>query len=244
MKQLTPGIHSVIIRGEKDIMAIRYNTIIENSFVDGPGGPRVVLVTQGCSIRCEGCQNKELWPAYGEGNPMAPMPMASHLLQRSNRITVTGGEPTDQPQELWNLMVAIRSFQDSRKPAHVIIYTGRRFEDFFTEDIEATDQNFALAALLMADTVVDGPFIAEQDDDRLQWRGSRNQRSIDIGASVTAARANGQGAGHLPRYLVLEDWDTPTLMITDEGIVGAAGLIRELTETQEEASATRRCGEF
>jgi len=225
-------------------MAIRYHTIIEESFVDGPGGPRVVLVTQGCSIQCPGCQNKELWPAYGEGSFMSPMPMAMSLLQRSNRITITGGEPTDQPQELWNLMVAIRSFQDSREPAHIIIYTGRKIEDFFMEDIEATGQNFALAALLMADMVVDGPFIAEQDDDRLQWRGSRNQRPIDIRASITAARANSHGARHLPRYLVLEDWDTPTLMLTDEGIIGAKGLIEELTDTQEEPSATRRCGQI
>lgn len=222
-------------------MAIRYHTIIEESHVDGPGGPRVALVTQGCTIRCPGCQNKELWDwTYGTGKLMAPMAMAAKLLNKSKLITITGGEPTDQPRELWNLMVAIRT---SRMKAHVIIYTGHVFEHFF-DDLWEEDNRFALAALLMADVVVDGPYRKVQDDDRLQWRGSHNQRPINIEATARATRDDGHGAAHMPYHLQLEDWDTPTLMITDEGIVGAAGLIKELTNTQEIIDDTRRCGAY
>lgn len=224
-------------------MAIRYHTIIEQSHVDGPGGPRTVLVMQGCSIECKGCQNKALWPSEG-GHEMGPIALAEDLLSRgSKNITITGGEPTDQGQALWHLMVGIRF---KSHDAHVIIYTGREFEWFF-QDLEGNeDKQAATAALLMADTVVDGPFVAEQDDDRLQWRGSRNQRPIDIRASEKAARDQGKGAAYLPRYIKLEDWDTPTLILTSDGdIIGAKGLIEELTTTTQEATdETRRCGQL
>lgn len=233
-------------------MAMRYNRIIENSFVDGPGGPRVVLVMQGCSIRCPGCQNKELWPS-GKGQLMAAIPMALRLLEKGNRITITGGEPTDQAKELWRLMVAIRSFQIIGEPVHIIVYTGHRFEEMF-ENLDSGDEifadggdkRFALAALLMADVVVDGPFEQDKDHDYLQWRGSENQRPINIAASTKAARAFGLGKGatQVPKHLHIENWDVPTLMLTDEGIIGAKGLIEELTNTQEETSAIRRCGQI
>lgn len=223
-------------------MAIRYHTIIKNSHVDGPGGSRMVLVTQGCTIRCPGCQNEALWQAEGQGHLMAPMTMAAKLLAKSDRITITGGEPTDQPRELWNLMVAIRTGNlTPYRIAHVIIYTGHVFEDLF-ENLDQEDNRFALAALLMADIVVDGPYRKAQDDNRLQWRGSHNQRAINIRATAQETSKAGHGAAYMPYHLQLEDWDIPTLSITQDGIVGAEGLIKELTTTQENTDGTRRCG--
>jgi anaerobic ribonucleoside-triphosphate reductase activating protein len=223
---------------------LRYAEIIEGSFTDGPGGPRTVLFMQGCSIRCPGCQNPDLWSARG-GTIEAPAAIAHRLMTSSDQITISGGEPTDQPTALLALLIEIRRLEDPDVPAHVIIYTGRKLEELI-----GSQHTIALGALFMADVVVDGPFDPSLDDDHVQWRGSRNQRAIDVTATLQRMLAQGSGVHNAPGgiglYLVELDWDTPIIMFAPDGsAIGAAGLIEELTQEEEDASprTVRRCGQ-
>lgn len=244
---------------------MRYAQIREGSHVDGPNGPRTVLFAQGCSIRCKGCQNAHLWDA-SKGKVMSEQSLAHYLVSRGNPVTITGGEPTDQAEELYRLMVAIRT--GDRPDTHVIIYTGHTIETLAerckTSSMNAlkgrwtasrqvnsirarawaraawAHSNHALAALMMANTVVDGPFVAAKDHDRLQWRGSENQRPIDVRQTMLALRREKATLAQIGEHLVVEDWDTQTLQLTEDGVIGTEGLIKEL---YQEGSDVRRCGE-
>ncbi len=200
-------------------MRVRY--IKHNSYVDGPGGPRTVLFMQGCSIRCPGCQNQHMWPAEG-GTYWRPKQLAALLLQLGDPITISGGEPFDQPGALLHLLHDIR---ERDLEVHIIVYTGRRWEDLVTITTLAIRH-----CLKYIDVVVDGPYIAELDDDYLQWRGSRNQRPIDVAASLAAG------------YPIELDWDTQVVTITEHGnVLLTKGLAQELCP---EAQDTPRCGEL
>jgi anaerobic ribonucleoside-triphosphate reductase activating protein len=210
---------------------INYQTILTNSWTDGPRGPRTVLFMQGCTVRCPGCQNQQLWPREG-GTTIAPSVLADMLIATGQPITITGGEPTDQPLALAALMIAIRWIDPNRD---VIVYTGRTMEDL------VQNHRQAMIGLNLATTVVDGPYIADQDDDHLQWRGSANQRAIDMAASLQAVRQHRETIAALPRYLICEDWAKPHLMFTPAGVLGAAGLIDRISSDGTDYS--HRCGQ-
>lgn len=207
---------------------MRFASIVSPSYVDGPGR-RAALFVQGCSIRCEGCQNSHLWPASG-GLQSSPLPLAQVLVETDLPLTVTGGEPFDQAADLYTLLLHVRRLDLHR---HVILYSGHTFRE-----LVMTGRSEVLAALAMADVLVDGPYLREQDDTGMQYRGSRNQRVIDLRA--TLKRPAGQV---LTRGPVLLDWDTPELILTDDGdLLGATPVVAEFGEIGAMA-ATRRCGE-
>jgi len=209
---------------------IYYQTVLTRSRTDGPRGSRTVLFMQGCSIRCPGCQNPSLWPRGG--TPIAPTALADMLTRIDQPITISGGEPTDQPLALAALMIAIR-WNDIHRD--VIVYTGRTIEDL------VQNHRQALVGLALATTVVDGPYQADQDNDHLQWRGSANQRPIDMAASIARLRQHEERIDALPKYLVTENWDQPHLMFTPEGALGAAGLIDRIDPHGTDHS--HRCGQ-
>ncbi len=87
------------------------------------------------------------------------------------------------------------------------------------------------------DILVDGPYDQGQDDDDLQWRGSRNQRVIDVPRSLH------YGAIAVEERLRFLDWDTPTISLSADGqLVGASNLIRELFG-EEQTAEIPRCGQ-
>ncbi len=126
----------------------------------GPG-VRAGLWTQGCSIRCKGCMSQHTW-AF-EDTYARPLPeVAQTLLQfPTNRLTISGGEPLDQPQALYHLLKAIRHhFSD------ILLYTGYRMEW-----IEKHHKNL----LNLVDAIVDSPFRLGKETHAL-YKGSENQR--------------------------------------------------------------------
>jgi organic radical activating enzyme len=177
--------------------------------------------------------------------------MAKYLLGKAGDqdLTITGGEPFLQPEALARLLAEIRLLDhsagrtgDSRR--QIVVYTGYTWEDLL--DLAEAIPAIA-AALSLVDVLVDGPYIARLDDLFVQWRGSRNQRVIDVQASFA------NGALREPAYslrgdvdgddrLVLLDWDTPTLTLADGQLVGATGLMRELFDAKD-LQPTARCGE-
>ena len=208
---------------------MRIAEIVTPSYVDGPGARTVVRV-QGCSIHCPGCQNQCLWPADG-GMEFDEGILAGLLADSSLPVTITGGEPFDQPEALARLLALIRM---RRNPADdVIVYTGRTFEE-----LVHSNNCTILAALAQVDVLVDGPHIQALDHDGMQYRGSSNQRVIDMRATFRQpARVT------LSRGPVLLDWDTPEVVITGGGdVLAAADVAREFADLGVLQDAPR-CGE-
>jgi len=209
-------------------LTLRFSSIVSPTYVDGPGR-RAALFVQGCSIRCPGCQNRHLWPASG-GHLARPAALAQILAETELPITISGGEPFDQAASLYALLWHVHNLAPRR---HIILYSGRTFEA-----LVAMGRFEVLGALVLADILVDGPYIQEQDDAGMQYRGSRNQRVIDLATTLRLP------AGMiLCRGPMLLDWDTPELILTDEGdLLGASPLAAEFREIGVIAPA-RRCGE-
>ncbi len=207
-------------------MLINISHIEASSHVDGPG-ERTVLFAQGCPIRCPGCQNTKLWPLEG-GHLTDTADLAltvAQLAARHGNVTISGGEPFAQPQALAYLVRSLRA----GGVKHIIVYTGRTMEEL----CEPTNGLYLWLSEIMTriDVLVDGPFIASQDHDLINYRGSRNQRPIDMTESLKRGE------------LVLLDWERPQITVTAEGdLVMPIGLAGQLAGVGQ-VGASRRCGE-
>ncbi len=221
-------------------MNLRVAEIEEESYTNGPGA-RTVLWTFGCPIRCPGCQNRHLWPFDG-GIEMSIDEVAEHLLATGRPISISGGEPMLQAAALADLLVEIKVQDPDR---HVIIFTGYALEDLL--DLAEVDKNI-LWVLRYADLLVDGPYMAELDHDFLQWRGSANQRAIDLAASIEWGILPFEREPYRVREpLVLLDWDQQVLQVTEAGdVLGTAGQMDILFSDQDNGHGlveTRICGQ-
>ncbi len=151
---------------------IRYAHIIEDSVVDGPG-IRLVVFLQGCTWNCKGCHNPQLFTLDG-GIEITEVGLAKIILKKLNSmhsgITFSGGDPILQSDSLLKVINYIRSRQPD---INIWLYTGFLFEKI---------KDFSL--LKNVDVIVDGPFILEQKDISLRFKGSANQRIIDVKKSL------------------------------------------------------------
>ena len=149
---------------------IRLSGIVEDSIVDGPG-LRMTLFTQGCQFRCEGCHNESTWPLDGgkeyELQEIQKRWRKNPLL---SGITFSGGEPTLQAEQV--LKLAKMAKKDG---LDVMLYTGNSY----FEMSERSEK--AVAGLLdTVDYLIDGRFILKERSLDLKFRGSKNQRIIDM----------------------------------------------------------------
>ena len=150
--------------------------IIEDTTVDGPGF-RTSVYSSGCPHRCPGCHNPQSWN-IDNGHPVDTEDILKVILDDPFAdVTFTGGDPMFQPQGFTALAKAIR--EHSTK--NIWCYTGFLFEELL--------KNPAQKALLeQIDVLVDGPYIDELHDIRLKFRGSSNQRVIDMKRSRAEER--------------------------------------------------------
>lgn len=158
------------------ITASIYGGIVLSS-VDGPG-ERAVVHFAGCSIRCAGCFNSAIWSGVGRKvrrMPVAELARAIHRVSR--RVTISGGEPTDQPLALVALLRELR-----RGGSDVVMFTGRRWDS-----VTARPELHAIAHERLVDAVIDGPFEFDHTEDGQVTRGSTNQRIIHLTDRLTAA---------------------------------------------------------
>ena len=153
---------------------MRVSGITYESIVDGPG-LRVVVFVQGCDLACPNCQNPESHSMTGgreysvrEIIRMIKKPGPGRKLVRG--VTFSGGEPFLQAGELAQI-----AFEAKRVGWDVATYTGHTYEEL-TERGDA-DIN---ALLELTDYLIDGPYIHEERDLDLKFRGSANQRVIDM----------------------------------------------------------------
>ena len=156
---------------------IRVARILGESVVDGPG-IRAVAFLQGCPRHCPGCHNIDLLPPEG-GDQCTAEELANALLAEitpiHRGITFSGGDPLMQADVLGDVVFLLKR---ARPQLTIWLYTGYLFE-------EVRD----LPVLQGIDVVVDGPFEQDKRDLSLPFRGSSNQRIIDVPASLGAGKA-------------------------------------------------------
>ena len=153
--------------------------IIEDTMVDGPGF-RTSIYCAGCRHQCAGCHNPQSWDFAG-GHPMSTDDIMRIVEADpfTRGITFTGGDPMYQPEGFVELAKAIRQ----RTPQKDIwCYTGFTFEQLITNP-----RHYALLQLI--DVLVDGPYLKAERDETLVFRGSRNQRIIDVQQSLAQQHA-------------------------------------------------------
>lgn len=159
-------------------LSIQIAGVTPESVVDGPG-LRAVVFFPGCPHHCPGCHNPDTWDPRGGQRLLVDevwrMLRYNPLL---SGITLSGGEPLDQPEGALALARKARAAQ-----GNVMIYTGYTWE-------ELSRMNAPVISALLKETalLVDGPFRVAEKDDRLPYRGSRNQRIIDVQASLGKQR--------------------------------------------------------
>lgn len=140
--------------------------ILHDTTVDGPGF-RTSFYLAGCAHRCRGCHNPQSWPFDG-GHPMTVDEMLAEIkADPFADVTFSGGDPLYQAKELLPLMQRIKAETDKT----VWLYTGFTWETLPEE---------ALPLLEYIDVLVDGPYMEDLRDTDLLFRGSSNQRLIDV----------------------------------------------------------------
>lgn len=162
-------------------MKIRIASILEDSIVDGEG-LRLVVFAQGCLHACPGCHNPSSHP-LGDGYLVDEEEIVERL--RSNPllsgITLSGGEPFLQVDAFTSLCEAIAKVRPELDPEFTIMaYTGYTLEELLAEG----NKEKYLPLLKHIDILVDGRFILSQKSLELKFRGSKNQRIIDLNQSL------------------------------------------------------------
>jgi len=158
---------------------MRIAGITYDSFVDGPG-LRVVIFAQGCDLGCPNCHNPESWDTSA-GDEYTPQQLLRKIKKpRPGRemvrgITLSGGEPFMQAKELAEVAKAVK-----RIGWDVITYTGHTYEKLAAR----TNDEGIQALLKETNYLVDGPYMHELRNLDLKFRGSANQRIIDMSATL------------------------------------------------------------
>ena len=153
---------------------LRVAGTIPESIVDGPG-IRYVLFTQGCPHRCPGCHNPQTHDFSG-GREMTVEALLADITARPyvKAVTFSGGEPFAQPEPLAELAAGLKA-----RGFHLMSYSGYIFEELLALP-------GARPLLEQLDLLVDGPFVEARKDIGLRFRGSANQRVLDVPASLAA----------------------------------------------------------
>ena len=159
-------------------MRFRLAGVVNDSIVDGPG-LRLAVFAQGCPHHCPECHNPQSHDF--EGGEWGDTAEILHIAEDNcllDGITLTGGEPFCQPEACAELARGAHELG-----LNVWVYTGYLFENL----LNGTDAQREL--LKNADVLVDGPFLIAQKSMDVRFRGSKNQRLIDVQKSLNAGHA-------------------------------------------------------
>lgn len=158
---------------------MNYATIKKRDIANGPG-VRVSLFVSGCTHRCPGCFNEVAWD-FSYGEPFTPQVEEELLTLMGPEfvagMTLLGGEPFE-PANQRALLPFLRRVKERFPQKTLWCYSGYTLEELQGESrarCSATDEMLALL-----DVLVDGRFILEKKNIRLRFRGSENQRLIDM----------------------------------------------------------------
>ena len=152
--------------------------LVQDSIVDGPG-IRTTIFSQGCPHHCPGCHNPETW-GFGCGTDVEVERLVeivqSNPLCRG--VTFSGGEPFAQPKGFAKLAKLLKE-----KGYEVASYSGYTFEEL----LAGSEEQKSLLANI--DILIDGPFLQAEKSLEIAFRGSRNQRILDVPKSLAAGEA-------------------------------------------------------
>jgi anaerobic ribonucleoside-triphosphate reductase activating protein len=151
---------------------MRLSGITKESLVDGPG-LRYVIFAQGCERQCPHCQNPETWDinAGKEFTVKQVIRLIKQQKKTKRGITFSGGEPFLQAVELAEIAEAARQMG-----LDVVTYTGFTYEELAKDESDSGVKNLLSAT----DILIDGKYVHELRSPELQYRGSSNQRIIDV----------------------------------------------------------------
>lgn len=149
-------------------MNIRLASDPIESIVDGEGY-RLAIFVQGCSRNCRGCHNPESHDPKG-GFDIDIDELIEQISRNTliSGITLTGGEPLEQPDACLEL---VRKARDKRPDLNIWLYTGYSIDDL---------SSYLLPLTQSVDVIVDGAYIEEERSLELKFRGSKNQRIIKV----------------------------------------------------------------
>lgn len=150
--------------------------LVGDSIVDGPG-IRLTVFCQGCPHHCEGCHNPESW-AFEGGQEMTVEAVLEAVKRNPlcRGVTLSGGEPFCQAEELSRLAALLKA-----EGYEVASYTGYTWEELMSGEVP-----FARELLSQLDVLVDGRFVLAERTLELRFRGSKNQRVLNVPASLAA----------------------------------------------------------
>jgi anaerobic ribonucleoside-triphosphate reductase activating protein len=139
---------------------------------EGPG-LRYTVFLQGCSRNCEGCHNMDSHD-YDGGTAVSADKILQEIeaLEYLQGVTFSGGEPLDQTAALVPLLARLK-----QKGYHICLYTGYTYEEIIADTVK-------LEAIKLTDLLIDGPYIQSKRSVSLKYRGSENQRLIDVQKSL------------------------------------------------------------
>lgn len=152
-------------------------------------GVRVSLFVSGCTHRCRGCFNKEAWDFnYGKSYSRETQDYIISCLGKSyiRGLSLLGGEPFE-PCNQSTLIGLLKEVREKLPQKDIWCYTGYDFDNDLNGYFASVNKNTA-ELLGLIDILVDGEFVQELKNPSLQFRGSSNQRIIDVQASIKSGR--------------------------------------------------------
>ncbi len=160
---------------------MNYATIKKCDIANGPG-VRVSLFVSGCTRHCKDCFNQEAWD-FHYGEPFTKE-VQDHILSLLSPayirgLTILGGEPME-PQNQPGVLELVRRVRAELPEKTIWCFTGYVLEQDLLSGRLCDPDTVTLPLLRSLDVLVDGPFVAEQKNLSLSFRGSRNQRLIDM----------------------------------------------------------------
>ena len=155
---------------------MRITNYVQDSIVDGTG-LRFTLFTQGCPHGCIGCHNPDTHDPNG-GKEMSVDEIINIMLSNplTDGITFSGGEPFSQAEDCARIALAAK-----KAGLNVWAYSGWTFEQLIDNTVHGSKD-----LLELCDVLVDGPFVLARRSLLLKWRGSENQRVLDVKKSLEA----------------------------------------------------------
>ena len=171
---------------------MNYATIKNCDIANGPG-VRVSLFVSGCTHRCKGCFNEIAWDfQYGEPFTQDTIEQILKMLRPAHirGLTLLGGEPFE-PQNQGAVVELLRRIKKEMPQKSIWAFSGYLFD----KDICSGRLGDCSEYLSYLDVLVDGPFVEAKKNLSLRFRGSENQRIIDVPASLRAGE-----------IILWEDW--------------------------------------
>lgn len=175
---------------------MNYATIKNCDIANGPG-VRVSLFVSGCTHHCKGCFNEVAWDFdYGQPFTCETIQTILDMMKPSyiKGLTLLGGEPFE-PQNQGPIVELLRQVKKTYPDKSIWAFSGYLFEKITSRTLG--DWAVTREFLSSLDVLVDGPFVEEKKNLALRFRGSENQRLIDVPATLASGK-----------IVLWEDWQT------------------------------------